>query len=140
MKGLQRIERPGWRSYFCRVYHAGDVLTKSFADREHGGRAQARAAAVAWLRETRSELGQVERRGRVVASKADGTDELVGVHVHERTTRAGSLSRAWVATWGETRGGKRRQKRKSFSVRVHGEDGARELARAQRREWERGAA
>lgn len=121
-KSISRIDSPRAHGWFVRVVFRRVVHAKFFSDGKHGGRAAALSMAVRWRNRTERSLGK-PRTERMIGTKGAGV---------RRTIKEGRP--VYIVTW-HPRPGKMR--RTSFSVRVYGERGARDLAHALRAGMER---
>lgn len=133
--GISRIDQPSHRThgFFVRVSSQGRVHSAFFADRKHGGRARALAAAQKHYRRMRREFKlprQLSRRWNAEIVRRKGRSGIQGVR-RMVSIRLGRLPRKyWVATWSPEPG---RVRKKWFSIRKHGEEQAMELAIRARR-------
>lgn len=121
-KSISRIDSPRAHGWFVRVVFLGQRHAKFFSDGKYGGRDAALSVAVRWRNRTERSIGK-PRTERTIGTKGAGV---------RRTIKEGRT--VYVVTW-HPRPGK--MSRTSFSVRVYGERGARDLAHALRAEMER---
>ena len=127
---VRRVDLPdkqlvGWN---VRYQHGREVVSRYFADATHGGRAKARAAALRFASEREQDGGELLALLRRLSPRKNTRSGMPGVarlvrHPPDRGA-------CWLAYWDDARGHKVQKK---FSVAVHGEDMARELAIEARR-------
>ena len=132
--GISRIDQPSHRThgFFLRAARLGQIYSGFYSDKKYGGRAQALAAAVEHRGKLLKILGlpaQKSRRYWAELPRRKGRSGIVGVQrVIDRHGR--SWRKYWRATWSPEKGVVRK---KQFSIRIHGEEEARELAIRARR-------
>lgn len=132
---IHRIDHAPKRTHawLVQVQRRGEITIRSFADGRYGGKRAALRAAIrfrdAALNGARDKNYQLWRRNR---KRRNNTSGIVGVgrYVSRERGRQGIIERvSWQAFWDGPDG--RRHSRK-FSVNLHGERRARELARRAR--------
>jgi hypothetical protein len=101
--GVSRIDQPEKRThgFFMRLQRNGKIHSAFFADKKHGGQAQALAAAQEHHRKLAAKLGtpvQMSRRDWAQFRRRKGSSSIVGVQklVDRRSTRPRTY---WKATW-----------------------------------------
>lgn len=132
---IHRIDHAPKRTHawLVQVQCRGEITIRSFADGRYGGKRAALQAAIrfrdAALNGARDKGYQLWRRNRKRRNNTSGMVE-VGRYVTRERGRQGIIERiSWQAFWDGPDG--RRHSRK-FSVNLHGERRARELARRAR--------
>ena len=134
---IHRIDHAPKRTHawLVQVQRRGEITIRSFTDGRYGGKRAALEAAIrfrdAALNSARDKGYQLWRRNR---KRRNNTSGIVGVgrYVNRERGRRGLIERvSWQAFWDGPDG--RRHSRK-FSVNLHGERHARELARRARAE------
>jgi hypothetical protein len=136
MTGIARIDQPHKHNhgFFVRVQRARKIHSAFFADKKHGGRRKALAAAQAHGRKLRRKLGpssprNLNRRRWAQIRRRKGSSAIVGVQ--KCLMWRGDLPREyWLATWSPR---PYVVARKMFSVRKHGYSKAKQLAIQARR-------
>lgn len=134
--GLVRVTLPPSRSPESRAAHRATARTPSgvrrrlFFDSEHGGPDGSREAARAWRATELAAAAVPDPPTRRIVLKPRSASGIVGVC---RVVRA-SGTPIWEASYGSSAG---ERSVRSFSEGKYGEDGARQRAVQQRREWER---
>jgi hypothetical protein len=133
--GVCRIDQPSHRThgFFVRVHHRGKIHPAFFADKKHGGKAAALAAALAHHLKLRQKLGmppQISRRWNSEVVRRRGKSGINGVRRAIIIGQSGRRLKSWIATWSPALGVVRR---KQFSIRKHGEAEAKRLAIRARR-------
>jgi hypothetical protein len=116
-----------------RVSRKGKIHPAFFADKKHGGREQAFAAAQAHYRKLRRKLGMPRQVSRRWWAEHVGRKGKSGIHgVRRVIVRGGGrrLRKYWQAGWSPKLGLVRK---KQFSIRKHGEEKAKRLAIRARR-------
>lgn len=134
---IRRIDHAQKRTHawIVQVQRRGEITIRRFSDGRHGGRQKALEAAIRFRDATLSQLHDarypVWRRNR---KRRNNTSGIVGVgrYVSREQGRRGIVERvSWQAFWDGPDG--RRHTRK-FSVNLHGERRARDLAPRAREE------
>jgi hypothetical protein len=122
---LARIDLPGagTHGWQVRLQRRGKKYAKFFADRSHGGPAEAMRAGKIWRDSLLRKLDQVEQI-RVCTRSVRNQSGVVGVS-KVRVTTNGSSYEFWQATWSPETGRRRSVK---FSIRRYGERQAFRLA------------
>lgn len=136
--GICRIDQPSHRThgFFVRVHYRKKIHSGFFADKKHGGRAPAFAAAQKFRKKLLAKFGVTKpmpRRLWAQIRRRKGSSGMVGVQrcvfwklaykkVHKRVV--------WRATWSPRPGVIRRRE---FAARKHGDRKARLLAIKARR-------
>ncbi len=126
MRNIVRYEHNGATSWVVRLIRRGRRYVKYFADGDQGSQAS-RRRAIAWRDDMERRLTPWNKLHRRSAPNQTG---IIGVSVLNDPTRTGRIVRRWVAHWPSADGGRRKR---SFSVLVYGERGARRRAIAARR-------
>jgi len=132
--GISRIDQPSHRThgFFLRATRQGAIFSAFFSDKTYGGRAQALAAAVEHRGKLLKILGlpaQKSRRDWAEMPRRNGRSGIVGVQrVINRRVRP--WRKYWQATWSPERGV---VQTRQFSIRIYGEEKARQLAIRARR-------
>lgn len=127
--GISRIDQPHKHNhgFFVRMSRNRKIHSAFFADKKHGGREPALAAAQAYLPALAARLERpvrMERRQRAEIVRRKGRSGIVGVQrIVDRRVRP--WRKYWKATWSPVVG---KVARKQFSIRKHGEEKARRLA------------
>lgn len=121
MRNIQRYEHNGATSWVACLKRAGEEYKEYFADGDEGREASLQRAK-AWRDAMERRLTPWNKLHRRSAVNTSGT---IGVSVLDDRTRAGTLVRRWVANWPGPDG---RKRKRSFSVPVYGEAGARKRA------------
>jgi hypothetical protein len=132
--GICRIDQPSHRTYgfFVRVQYRRKIHSGFFADKKHGGRALAFAAAQKFRKKLLAKFGMTKpmpRRLWAQIRRRKGSSGMVGV---QRTIswKSGDKRVVWKATWSPRPGVIRRRE---FAARKHGDRKARLLAIKARR-------
>jgi hypothetical protein len=101
--GICRIDQPEKHNhgFFVRLQRSGKIHSAFFADRKHGGQAQALAAAQQYYQKLAVKLGrpkQLSRRWWAELRRRKGSSSIVGVQriVDRRSKRPRVI---WKATW-----------------------------------------
>lgn len=133
--GISRIDQPSHRThgFFVRVHQLGKIHSAFFADKKHGGRKQALAAAQAHYFKLRKKLAlprHQSRRWNAEVIRRKGKSGIQGVKRVVVRRASGWKSKAWVAIWSPKVGVVRRAQ---FSVWAYGEERAKQLAIRARR-------
>jgi len=132
--GICRIDQPHKHNhgFFVRVARRGKIHPAFFADKKHGGREPALAAAQAHYLKLRQKLGMPRQRSRRWNAQVVRRKGRSGIHGVQRVVdrRSKRLRKYWKATWSPELG---KVRRKQFSIRKHGEKKARQLAIRARR-------
>ena len=132
--GICRIDQPAKHNhgFFLRVSRKGKIHSAFFADKNHGGREQAFAAAQAHYEKLRAKLGLPLKISRRWLAEIAGRKGKSGIHGVQRVIdrRGKRLRKYWKATWSSEPYVIRR---KQFSIRKHGEEKAKRLAIRARR-------
>ena len=132
--GICRIDQPSHRThgFFVRVSRKGKIHSAFFADKKHGGRKPALAAAQVHYVKLRAKLGvprQVSRRWNAEIVRRKGRSGIHGVR--RMIVRGGRrLRKYWVASWSPQPGVVRRR---LVSIRKYGEEKAKQMAIRARR-------
>jgi len=132
--GICRIDQPHKynHGFFVRLTRRGRIHSAFFADKKHGGREQAMAAAQAHYLKLREKLGMPRHRSRLWNAQIVrnvGRSGIYGVQrVIDRRTKP--WRKYWRATWSPELGVVRK---KQYSIRKHGEEKAKQLALRARR-------
>jgi hypothetical protein len=134
MRGIYRIDHPSSRthSWLVTVQRRNCVFNRHFTDGVYGGKAKALAAARAYRASLLQRLPALTKREFCAITKKNNTSGISGVSRHEAPGRTPTSPRQvfWLAQWPI---GKRRAKKRKFSVKKYGEDGAFRRAIAARR-------
>ena len=132
--GICRIDQlhKHTHGFFVRLTRRGKIYPAFFADKMHGGRAKAFAAAQAHYLKLREKLGMPRRRSRRWNSQIVRRMGRSGIFGVQRTIdrRTRPWRKYWRASWSPELG---KVRRKQFSIRKHGEAKARQLAIRARR-------
>lgn len=115
----------GWNVQFQR---GREAVSRYFADAAHGGREEARAAALRFASEREQDGGELVALLRRLSPRKDTRSGMPGVARYVRFPP--DRGAFWLAHWTDPDG---YRVRKKFSITVHGEDTARELAIEARR-------
>ena len=132
--GICRIDQPAKHNhgFFVRLQRRGKIHSAFFSDKQHGGQAQALAAAQQHYKKLLAKLGLAKHRPRrrwAEIRRRKGSSSFVGVQ--KLVVRRGSRVRTyWLATWSSEPYVVRR---KAFSVRKYGARKAKRLAIRARR-------
>jgi hypothetical protein len=127
--GICRIDQPLKHNhgFFVRLARRGKIHSAFFADKKHGGREQAFAAAQQHYRKLRVKLGKPKTNSRrfwAELPRRKGRSGILGVQkIVDR--RNGKPQIVWKATWSPEPYVVRR---KQFSVKKHGAKRAKLLA------------
>lgn len=128
---VRRVDRPdrqlvGWHVHYQR---GREQVSRFFADRAHGGPDEAHAEALRFAAEREQDGGELVLLLRRLSPRSDTRSGIPGVtRLVRRPPDRGAY---WVAYWNDDLG---RKVQKKFSVGLHGEDAARELAIEARRQ------
>ena len=132
--GICRIDQPSHRThgFFVRLQREGKIYSAFFTDLKYGGKTAALAAAQHFHQQSVAIFGppaSLNRQWWAEIRRRKGRSGIQGVQrVINRKVRP--WRKYWVATWSPEPYSARR---KMFSIRKHGEDGARQLAIRARR-------
>lgn len=132
--GICRIDQPEKRNhgFFVRLQRRGKIHSAFFADKQHGGRENALAAARAHYQKLQAKLGPPKRMARrwwAEIQRRKGSSGIVGVQ--RVVVRRGRWVRNyWMATWSPEPYVVRR---KAFSIERYGARKAKRLAIRARR-------
>lgn len=123
LQSVYRVQKPDSTSgsWCVQVRVNGRVQSKSFADSKHGGKEKALDAATKFRNELLESLGLSARLNKPA-------NPYPGVSRTESTREQGKYKRSdayWQAYWTDATGKQRTQR---FSIRQHGEEGARSAA------------
>jgi hypothetical protein len=145
-RNISRVDSGRTHGWLVRLQRDGEITSKLFSDRVHGGRGGSYQAALAWRDRQRERLGptprgdashllspEARRRNRQVLTRTGVT----GIGFQLRPYRGGRVP--YVTAYWIDEEGRRRQT--SFSVDKHGVEDAVALAaraRAQTSEWHGG--
>lgn len=127
--GVTRINSPkshavGW---MARVQRGGERRSEFFADKDCGGSAKAKEAALQQVAQWRTQMPAAETSHRGVRTKRNKSGE---VNLTKRVQKTdGGTYEFWTGTWAEA-GGRRRLK--TFSCNKYTETGAKRLAQIAR--------
>ena len=132
--GICRIDQPEKHKhgFFVRLQRNYKIYSAFFADKMHGGRAQALAAAQQHYRKLLAKFGltrMISRRRWAEIRRRKGSSSIVGVQ-RMVVRREGKVRKYWMATWSPEPYVVRR---KVFSVRQYGARKAKLLAIRARR-------
>jgi hypothetical protein len=118
------IPSPSWQ---VDIVDGDKRWLQSFADRDHGGSPQALAAAQAWRDRVVAQLRQIRRYEQGARSKVytSNTSGFTGVSRTFRGSGEHATPSRWIATWLDLES---RRHVVGFSVRTHGDEGAKALA------------
>ena len=127
---VRRVDLPdkqlvGWNVHYQR---GRKVVSRYFADTAHGGRNAAHAAALRFASEREQDGGELVLLLRRLSPRKDCRSGIPGVARYVRHPPDRGVY--WVAYWNDAPGHKVQKK---FSVSIHGEEIARELAIEARR-------
>lgn len=127
---VRRVDLPdkqlvGWHVHYQR---GREAVSRYFADTAHGGREEAHAAALRCASEREQDGGELVLLLRRLSPRKDSRSGIPGVARFVR--HPPDRGAYWEAYWSDAPGHKASKK---FSVSVHGEDQARELAIKARR-------
>lgn len=133
--GICRIDQPEKynHGFFVRLARRGKTHSAFFADKKHGGREPALAAAQAHYAKLRKKLGmprQQSRRLWAETVRRRGKSGIIGVRRIVLRVPGQRLRKYWLAAWSPELGVVRKQQ---FSIRKHGEEKAKQLALRARR-------
>ena len=132
--GICRIDQPSHRThgFFVRMARRRKIHSAFFADKRHGGRKQAFAAAQKHYRKLRAKLGAPKKNSRRVWAQLPRRKGRSGILGVQKVTRNqdGKARTYWQATWSPEL---YVVARKMFSVRKHGAKRAKLLAIRARR-------
>lgn len=130
---IARIDLPraGTHGWQVRIQRRGVKHGKFFADRAHGGIAEAYGMARAWRDELVERISREESAARICRRSARNSSGVVGVSKVCVTAASGASYWFWQATWCPAPGERRCVK---FSVKRHGEKQAFRLAVEARKE------
>ncbi len=132
--GICRIDQPSHRThgFFVRLARQGKLHSVFFSDQKYGGRELALASAQECYRVLRRKLGMPRNRSRrwwATIVRRKGRSGIQGVQrVIDRQSKP--WRKYWRASWSPKFGVVRK---KQFSIRIHGEEKARQLAIRARR-------
>lgn len=132
--GISRIDQPSHRThgFFLRAFRHGQIFSGFFSDKKYGGRARALAAAQEQRLKLLKIVGLPLRKSRRLNAqivRRRGRSGIYGVRrVINRKVRP--WRKYWVAAWSPKLGVVRKRQ---FSIRKFGEEGARQLAIRARR-------
>lgn len=126
---MRRVDRPGKQliGWSVRYQRGRALVSRYFADAAHGGRDEAHAAALRFASEREQNGGELLALLRRLSPRKTSRSGIPGVTKLHPPDRGAY----WVAYWDDATG---RKVQKKFSVAVHGEDVARELAIEARRD------
>ena len=132
--GICRIDQPAKHNhgYFVRLQRNGKIHSAFFADKRHGGRENALAAAQQHYGKLLEKLGltiEMSRQRWAEIRRRKGSSNIVGVQKIV-VRRKGKVRKYWKATWSPE---PYVVARKQFSVRKHGAKTAKLLAMLARR-------
>ncbi len=132
--GICRIDQPEKHNhgFFVRLQRNGKIHSAFFADKKHGGRAPALAAAQEHYPKLLRKLGlpiQMSRRRWAEIRRRKGSSSIVGVQ-RMVVRRDGKVRKYWKATWSPE---PYVIARKVFSVQKYGSRKAKRLAIRARR-------
>jgi hypothetical protein len=128
---VRRVDLPdrqlvGWHVHYQR---GREQVSRFFADQAHGGPNGAHAEALRFAAEREQDGGELALLLRRLSPRSDTRSGIPGVtRLVRRPPDHGAY---WVAYWNDDLG---RKVQKKFSVALHGEDVARELAIEARRQ------
>jgi hypothetical protein len=128
---VRRVDLPdrqlvGWHVHYQR---GREQVSRFFADQAHGGRDGAHVEALRIAAEREQDGGELVLLLRRLSPRSDTRSGIPGVtRLVRRPPDRGAY---WVAYWNDAPGHKVQKK---FSVALHGEDAARELAIEARRQ------
>jgi len=133
-RGICRIDQPAKHNYgyFARLQRDGKIYSAFFADKAHGGRKKALAAAIAYHQNMLEIFGppmQKRRRWWAEIRRRKGSSGVVGVQLSV-VRRGGKARKYWTATWSPK---PYSPVRKMFSINRHGFRKARQMAVRARR-------
>ena len=132
--GICRIDQPAKHNhgFFVRVSRKGKIHSAFFADKKHGGREQAFAAAQEHYEKLRAKLGppkQMSRRWWAELRRRKGSSNVVGVQkILDKRSKKPHV--VWKATWSPR---PYVVARRQFSARKFGARKAKQLAIRARR-------
>ena len=132
--GISRIDQAAKHNhgFFARLRRDGKIYSAFFADKAHGGRKKALAAATAYHQNMLKIFGppmQKQRRWWAEIRRRKGSSSVVGVH-KSVVRRGGRVREYWTATWSPKPYG---AVRKLFSINRYGFRKARQMAIRARR-------
>jgi len=132
--GICRIDQPHKHNhgFFVRVSRKRKIHSAFFADKKHGGREQAFAAAQVHHKKLRAKLGLPRQISRRLNAEIVRRRSRSGIHGVQRVInrRVKPWRKYWVATWSPE---PYVVARMQFSIRKHGEAKAKRLALRARR-------
>ena len=122
---VRRVDLPGKQLVGWNVHHqrGRKIVSRYFADRAYGGREEAYAAALRFASEREQDGGELVQLLRRLSPRKDTRSGMPGVARYVRFPP--DRGAFWLARWTDASG---RKVQKKFSVSVHGEGMARELA------------
>jgi hypothetical protein len=127
--GICRIDQLGKHNhgFFVRLARRGRIHSAFFADKKHGGREAAFAAAQMHYRQLRVKLGEPKTNTRRFWAELRRRKGRSGIHGVQKIVdrRSGKPVTVWKATWSPE---PYVVQRKQFSVRKHGAKRAKLLA------------
>ena len=129
--GICRIDQPSHRThgFFVRVQRGGKIHSGFFTDLSCGGKRRALLAAQWFLRQIQRRLGKMDRKAWAKIVRRRGRSGIYGVQrVIDRKSKP--WRKYWRAIWSPKPYVVRKRQ---FSIRKHGEEGARQLAIRARR-------
>jgi len=132
--GITRIDQPSHRThgFFVRASWQGQIFSGFFSDKKYGGREQALVVAQAFYLELRKKLGlpgHRDRRWWAETVRRRGKSGIQGIS-RMINRRVKPWRKYWVAKWSPELGIVRK---KQFSIRIYGEEKAKQLAIRARR-------
>lgn len=140
LRCIVRIDIDKPRTQHCwevKIIRPGDSFHRSFSDSRHGGKQKALRAAIACRDEQLALRPAMNSYEQAVRPKKTNKSGIVGVRRTVREVRRGKRVwkyDVWAATGTPTSGG--RSKTRYFSINQYGVRKARQMAIAQRKEWE----
>jgi hypothetical protein len=134
MRGIYRIDQQAshTHSWLVTVQRRNRIYNRHFTDSVYGGKAKALAAAIAYRAGLIQRLPVLTKREFCAITKKNNISGISGVSRHEAPGRTPNSPRQvfWLAQWPV---GNYRAKKRKFSVKKYGEEGAFRRAVAARR-------
>jgi len=126
-QNISRFDHKRYHAWVVRIQRPGRLVVRYVADRKHGGRIKALAAAIAFRDSTLEKLPPLVFVMRRYIHNKTG---IIGVIVQVNRIRQG-VYRSYVASWPDPSG---RRRTRTFGFTKYGKDRAFELAVKARRQ------